>query len=185
VNVTLVVVLNPANHALPNDKQARRNKRGDIVDIRFTSDVGAPQGRLGYVHITGVPDRPLEFLKEKLLDPLTVLIPYSDTVDQEFYDKWVAKGVWPMFAAWPTTVVNNGNGTYTATGLRYVLARKRGWRIPASVLPANVRNQLLNNREITVTWLQAKPYVRNKIVADRFDSTQDDETTELSDSDIG
>jgi hypothetical protein len=183
VDITLTVVLNPATHALATDKQARRLKRGDIVAVDLTTSVESPSGRLGHIHITGVPNRPLDFVRQKLTESLYTLEPYTDTIDETRYMRWLVRGHWPLFDIFPN-VVNNGDGTYTATGERQMPARKAKWRIPASILPVNIRNTLLTNREITVTWEQAKPFIRKKVVANRLNATQDDETTELADGDI-
>lgn len=40
-----------------------------------------------------------------------------------------------------------------------ILLKRRRFNIDPQSLPVSVRNQLIANREITVTWTQAKPYL--------------------------
>ena len=87
----------------------------------------------------------------------------------------------------PVTLIYTLEGTATAvklTGNVPAIARSRAYRIPPSILPAAKRNKLLADREITVTWAQAKPFIRKKLVAVDTDASADDETTELTDGDI-
>ena len=150
MDITLQVMIEPPTHDLSYDaaKNAARNRRGDVIGVYLTSDVTEPpnpNGRLGFIHITGVPDV-LSF--DRIRERLT----------SAFHD--------------PLLVTEK------------VMWRKRKWRIRASVIPAGARNTLLTTKELTVTWLQAKPYLRRKEVFNRLDVTADDETAELSDVDV-
>lgn len=59
-----------------------------------------------------------------------------------------------------------------------IIARRR-FCINAADIPINARNQLVTNREITVTWNQVKSYIRRRLAGAR---TLD---TNLTDADIG
>jgi len=65
-----------------------------------------------------------------------------------------------------------------------VLIRRRVWRIPPAILPSALRTKLQTTQTATVTWDQAKPYIRKKIVNVLTDATQDDETSQLTDADV-
>ena len=78
------------------------------------------------------------------------------------------------------TIVGTVN-TWLLTGEIYQKDRRREWRIPPGIVPTGLRNQLINDREIAITWTQAKPYIRKKIISNRLDPSTDDESTELVD----
>jgi len=46
-----------------------------------------------------------------------------------------------------------------------MLLKKRRFNIDPQSLPVAVRNQLIANREITVTWTQAKPYLKDMVTS--------------------
>lgn len=159
MDISLQIIVEAASHDLSAnpEKEAARYRRGDIVGVYLTSDVGAPSlnGRLGFVHITGVPDSiNISKIKNRLLGEIIDRVTVSD----------------PDIPGGTVDTVD--------------LIRRRAWRIPPSIIPVGVRNQLLTNREAAVTWGQIKPYVRKKIVSDRLNASLDNETTELTDSDV-
>jgi hypothetical protein len=161
-NYSLVVMVAPATHDLSYNvqKEAGRYRRGDIVDIVLTSKTQAPNvnGRLGYIHITGVPNRiSLARAKEVLLSLVTI--------DDPDY-------------------VNSGLDIDIGQDVRQLITRTRQWRIPVSLIPLAKRQAMLNNREFTVNWATVKPYIRKKIVADRLNAAQDNEDTALVENDI-
>lgn len=162
MDISLQVIVIAANHDLSTNpqKEAARYRRGDIVNVYLTADVGSPSliRRFGFIHITGIPDGPdpeARFAKiEALLgDGVVDRVLVPDTDLPEMVEE--------------------------AT-----LVRTRAWRVPPSIIPVAKRNQLLTDRETTVTWTQAKPYVRKKMVTIKTDASADDETTELMDGDI-
>jgi len=62
--------------------------------------------------------------------------------------------------------------------------RKRRFRIPPSVVPNTWLQQLLIDRETTVSWTVAKQRVRKKLVTNADDASTDNETTQLTDGDL-
>ena len=143
INITLQVIIDPPTHNISDRPltEAARSRPGDIVSVYFTENVGPmnPSLPLGFIHITGAPDVPLQRLINKVCGPLL-------EADE--------------------------------------ITRKHAWRVPPSVLPLALRNKLVADREITVTWTQAKTRIRKKIAATRLNPVSDDETTELTDGDL-
>jgi len=64
------------------------------------------------------------------------------------------------------------------------LVRRKMWHIPPSILPVAFRQRLLADREATVTFIQAKNYIRRKTTPVLLDPDQDDITTTLTDGDL-
>jgi len=62
--------------------------------------------------------------------------------------------------------------------------RRRRWRVPQSVLPAAIGAELLTMGEITVDWTAAKTRIRRKIIINPLDASADDESNQLTDSDV-
>lgn len=62
--------------------------------------------------------------------------------------------------------------------------RLRLFRIPPSVVPAATLATLLAEKELTVDWLQAKQFIRQKSITTLLDPTTDDESTPLEDADL-
>lgn len=81
MNITLQILVQPATHNIANPaKAARRYAVGDLIMV-FDADVVAPYNgtahilrdvisspKFVFVHVRGVPDRPLAAVKERLLD---------------------------------------------------------------------------------------------------------------------
>lgn len=61
--------------------------------------------------------------------------------------------------------------------------RKHKWRINPADVPLAARNKLIAQREITITWTQAKNFLKRKTVVSELDATQDS-TTLIVDSDV-
>jgi len=91
--------------------------------------------------------------------------------------------------------ITNAPDTYSFNTIKRVLTqpiitthggvdRRRAWRIPPSILPISARTTLINDREISYSWAQARPYVRKKLVVSLYDPSQDDEDTALVDEDL-
>lgn len=51
--------------------------------------------------------------------------------------------------------------------------RRRQWRIDYRNLPASVKQEILANREYTVSWSQAKNYIGKRVVTDESDPDSD------------
>lgn len=147
MNLTLQVIITPANHTLSDPaKNARRYATGDVVDI-FNADVVSPfngtdhilrdvisDPRFVFVHVRGVPDRTLGRIKDTISTP-----------DIEY-------------------VLVNGEPVSSS------YHRRRKFALLASSVPTAMRNRLMADRQITVTWTQAKNYVRhvreNRLITD-------------------
>lgn len=81
MNLTLEILIAPATHTIADPAKAvRRYAVGDVIGV-FDADVVAPHNgtnhilrdvisttKFVYVHVRGVPDRPLDVVREKLLD---------------------------------------------------------------------------------------------------------------------
>lgn len=81
MNLTLQILVAPATHTIPDAaKAARRYAVGDLVEI-WDADIVAPYDgtahllrdvissmKFVFVHVRGVPDRPLAAVKARLLD---------------------------------------------------------------------------------------------------------------------
>ena len=61
--------------------------------------------------------------------------------------------------------------------------RRRQWHLKPADLPVGARNTLLADRKITVTWTQAKPYLKRRFVVVEDDVSQDTETP-ITDDDV-
>lgn len=147
MNLTLQVIITPANHPLSDPaKRARRYTAGDVVDI-FDADVVAPfngtdhilrdvisDPRFVFVHVRGVPDRPLGRIKDTL-----------GAADIEY-------------------------GLVNGEPVIIAFHRRRKFSLLTSSVPAALRNKLLADRQITVTWTQVKDYVwhvrENRLITD-------------------
>jgi len=62
--------------------------------------------------------------------------------------------------------------------------RRRKFRVLISELPQIVQNILTADKEITVSWAQAKNYLRKKNVTTFLDQSTDDETQFITDTDM-
>ncbi len=62
--------------------------------------------------------------------------------------------------------------------------RLRGWRIPHSVIPAAAKATLLAEHEITVSWNAFRDAIRRKVITNRTDVSQDDESNVVTDADL-
>lgn len=81
MNLTLQILVEPATHTLSDpDKNARRYAVGDLIMV-FDADEVAPYNganhilrdvisstKFVFVHVRNAPDRPLEIIRERLLD---------------------------------------------------------------------------------------------------------------------
>lgn len=61
--------------------------------------------------------------------------------------------------------------------------RRRAWNIKPANIPQVIRTQLLADRKITVTWIQAKPFLLKRFVVDDANPLLDNETS-ITDNDI-
>lgn len=52
-----------------------------------------------------------------------------------------------------------------------VLRSRRRWRVLLDDMPANLRNRLRDDRQITVTWTKAKPFLKNHVEDRLIDDT--------------
>ena len=144
MNVTLQILVEPATHTLADPaKNARRYAVGDIVCV-WDADVVAPYNgtnhlmldvisstKYVFVHVRGVPDRPLDIIRNRLLA--------DDTEVGTFWDEEDQRNTLAII------------GYYRRKRFNAVLAN----------IPTNIRNRLQSDRQITVTWTQVKTYIKN------------------------
>lgn len=145
MDVCLHVMLTPANHALPQDKADRRLSGGDIIDIFPASAVGTLISN-DYMPNDVIGSHRLGFVFIKDV-PISVLNKARQALIKSH------KSVTPED--------------------NVQLLLRRIWGIDVQSVPVAARNKLLADRYITVTWLQAKSYIKNKVTA-----------TNLSDGDV-
>ncbi len=62
--------------------------------------------------------------------------------------------------------------------------RVRRYRIPPSVVPTAFRDKLLADKEATITFTQAKTFIRKKVISNALDPSLDNEDTQLVDGDL-
>jgi hypothetical protein len=98
-----------------------------VYPLKTVATVGMQ--RTGYVHVTGVPERPA----------------WANLTTEQLMAKLNGK----LCAFWEDA---QGN-----------LVERRKWAGLASAIPANARNRLLNERQITVTWTAFKNVLQNLI----------------------
>jgi hypothetical protein len=98
-----------------------------VYPLKTVATVGMQ--RTGYVHVTGVPERPA----------------WANLTQEQLMAKLNGK----LCQVW-----ENVDGT---------LRERRIWAGIASQIPANARNRLLNDRQITVTWTAFKNVLQNLI----------------------
>lgn len=68
MNITLQVILNTKSHNVSPEKETRRYRQGDIVDVYQA--VGPPDGPLGFIHIIGFPNKPYQQIRNRLIIPI-------------------------------------------------------------------------------------------------------------------
>jgi len=78
MDITLEVIVVAPTHTVSAEKAANRYEAGDIVDVYPSADHaewtgseyrirgGISTPRTGFIHITGVPDRPMETVRRRL-----------------------------------------------------------------------------------------------------------------------
>ena len=71
-----------------------------------------------------------------------------------------------------------------ATQLGTETYRRRKFRIPPSVWPLPLKDDILADKQATITWTQAKNLLRKKSITDAYDASTDDESTKVTDGDI-
>jgi len=150
VDITVELLATPKTHAL-NDtaKEARRYRRGDVVEVFLRSEVTeppSPNSPFVFIHVTNVPEnKTFEQVKaiimQPVLEPLVIISP--------------------------------------------AIYRRRKFRVLFSELPQFVQDILTADKELTVSWAQAKNYVRKKNVTVFLDQSTDDETQFITDADLG
>jgi hypothetical protein len=130
MDLTVEVMLPPRG---ANDYTQSANERYRVLapvavyPLKTVATVGMQ--RTGYVHVTGVPERPswANLTTEQLMKKLNARL----------CDIWT-----------------NADGT---------MKERRMWAGIASAIPANARNRLLTDRQITVTWTAFKNVLQNLI----------------------
>jgi len=140
MNITLQIILNAPAHDLSYDpaKEARRLARGDLIAI-FDADVVAPYN--GSEHI----------LRDIITGDRFCFIHVQNIPDRpisQLREKLLAADV-------SVGVDDDGKPLITA------YHRRKKWGAIVSNIPAAIRNRLISDKQITITWTQAKNYIEN------------------------
>ena len=149
---------------------AQRFQSGSIINVFPATKYATKQGNnylmftsngdpsFGWVHVVGIPDW---YTVEETISKMKEIL--CANVQEPWSESEVPQ-----------------DETY----VKMRMVRKREWRVLISAMTGGTRNEMLNNRETTLTWGQAKSLIRKKIVIDSHDSSLDDEITELTDLDF-
>jgi len=172
VDVTLRVFLNPASHDLSSNppKEAARHRRGDIFNVYQSNAIatlvggdyilnGGALGRdiFAWIHIRNVPnDRAQQMRRVLTEDSGETKVREDGTLDPE------------------TGLPEMQHDPY----------RHHRWRIPSGAIPAAARATLLAEHEITVGWNAFRDAIRRKVIINRTDPSQDDESNAVTDSEL-
>ncbi|MHB1099295.1 MAG: hypothetical protein ACYCZR_07040 [Burkholderiales bacterium] len=139
MNITLQILVAPATHNIPDPaKNARRYTVGDVVCV-WDADVVAPYN--GTSHI----------LRDVISSPKFVFVHVRDIPAQINLERAREK------LCSDDSVFGTFDGEITV--LEY--HRRKRFAAALSDIPANVRNRLQSDRQITVTWTQVKNYIKN------------------------
>ena len=159
--VTLVVMEAPSQHDLSYDpdKQARRYRRGDIIDVFLTPPKATKTGndwhlnspignsRLVYIHMRDVPE-----------------------------DRWTnMRKEFRKGSKADNTEVSSADD---------VEVRRRKWRFRIPGLTAPKRQELEQERQLTLAWNAARNHIRRKVIVVEGDPDQDDTSNAVQDSDL-
>ena len=73
-DITIEIIHSPATYALPAEKDARRYRQFDIVEVwprARVTEPPSPNSKFWFIHVTGIPDTiPFEKVKAKLTEPV-------------------------------------------------------------------------------------------------------------------
>lgn len=166
-DLTMAVMGSVATHDLSARsllKEASRLRRGDPMDVYRSRDLA--------VLTNGVYR-----FREPITSPRWVFIHIRE----------VPNAIALRMKSRLTQAILADNGSALSldpTVSHVVTIRRRRFRVLLGAMPVTMRNRLLTNKEITLTWDQARGHIRKKIVVDERDATRDDETTAVSDADL-
>ena len=157
-NCTLAVIINPPTHDLDADKAARRIALGDICDAYITETVAdflLPNWKMK----GGIGSTRLAFVH------------VTDIPDVITFDKVKSVLIAPVYD--PLSTVEDRREL-----------RLNAWNIPVSIIPQAIKTKLLADKEVTLSFVNVKSYLRKKLVVSRLDPTQDDITYSVQDGDL-
>jgi len=159
-DLMLRVMINPSDDVRTGLEQANRWKPGDIVNVHRAQDHADIDGGGDY-HVRGGinPNIRAGFIFVRNV-PNSLALKAKEILELAHYDELLLLGPGK------------------------VMVRKRKWHVPPSIIPTAARNELLNNREITFTWNQVKPYVRRKSFSSLTDDSGDNIDIQLADNDL-
>lgn len=184
MDLTIEVMLPPRG---ANDYTQSANERYRVLapiavyPLKTVATVGMP--RTGYVHVTGIPDRPAwaNLTQERIIARISKVLCeewHNPSWEPEttyltgalmkpiskngFRYRVILPGIsgseQPIWPALSGATVIDGSVTWATE-----INERRRWAGVASGIPANARNRLLNDRQITVTWTQFKNVLRHVI----------------------
>ena len=157
MNVTLQVMLNAPDHPLEGMKAAARYKTGDILNVYITENCATLQGDSSYK------------LNSPCTHPRFAFVHITGVPDISI--NTIRKKL--------SIAIEDNTDPEKPT-----LVRRRLWHIPTSIVPVGIRQTLLTDHEVTLTWSQVKPYIRKKLVSNALAPDTDNITTELQDIDL-
>lgn len=140
MNLTLQILIAPATHVIADPaKNARRYTQGDLVCV-WDADVVAPYN--GTAHL----------MREPISNPKFVFVHVRDVPAQVTLDRARDR------------LLGSDEEFGFFDGELTVLAYHRRKKFGAVLadIPANVRNRLQADRQITVTWTQVKNYIKHR-----------------------
>lgn len=139
MNITLQILVAPAQHVIADPaKNARRYTVGDVVCV-WDADVVAPYN--GTAHI----------MRDVISSPKFVFVHVRGVPAQITLERAREK------LCSDDSVFGTFDGEITVLEYR----RRKKFAAVLSDLPANVRNRLQSDQQITVTWTQVKNYIKH------------------------
>jgi hypothetical protein len=163
-DLTVTILAHVGTDPLSGKKEAMRYKVGDITQARLSVNVAT---KVGNDYILGGSGA--------LSNPDVVYVHITDVPNAQ-----AAKAGRLMEDERELTARGQPGGGDEGD---YISRRLHKYRVEKQDIPAAARQALIDDGEITVTWTQAKPYIKKKVVIDEMDSTTDTEVI-LTDGDL-
>lgn len=139
MNFTLQILVAPAAHNIPDPaKAARRYTVGDVVCV-WDADVAAPYNGTAHLMRDVISTTKFVFIHVRG-------VPAQVTLERAREKLCADDSVFGTFDGEITVVEYH---------------RRKKFGAVLSSIPTNVRNRLLSDRQITVTWTQVKNYIKH------------------------
>lgn len=139
MNLTLQILIAPATHTISDPaKIARRYAQGDLVCI-WDSDVVAPYN--GTAHLMRDVISTVKYVFVHVRN-----VPAQVTLDRA-RNRLLAEDI--------------DVGTFEGEVVIIGYYRRKKFGVALANIPTNIRNRLLSDREITVTWTQVRNYIKH------------------------